>query len=84
MPLENLKLSNIDLSLILRVNSVKMRWRVIWSEYSDNYAVEATEFRHELTLGGCHQQSCLSPACKPNPHTYPRRLCRPNLLPGTT
>ena len=59
MPFKNLKRSNINLRLIFRVYSVKMRWRMIWSEYSDNYAVEATEFRHELTVRVCHRQLCL-------------------------
>ena len=58
VPFGYLKGSNIDLRLVLRVNSVKMRWRVIRGEYSNNYAVEATEFRHEPTVAACHRQSC--------------------------
>ena len=36
MPFENLKRSNIDLRLKLRIYSVKMRWWMIWGEYSNN------------------------------------------------
>ena len=58
VPFDNLEGSNIDLRLVLRVNSVKMRWWVIRGEYSNNYAVEATEFRHEPTVAACHRPWC--------------------------